>query len=191
MRHLLVNKEQEQVVNLVINKLQQFVNNAPPSESTLTYIPFYDTVLPMDKRHMLAQVKMNTLIQEKVKSILVKSLSTNESKQASEMQTEQQQAMLIRFRPEKTCDSKLLNDFQISNIAEHIGMYRNMKWTLLYRLSDHGVSMNTFTSRLQGFETTLVIIEDTRRYKFGGFCTEEWVFSSGFYGTGENFVFSF
>ena len=29
MRHLLVNKEQEQVVNLVIEKLQQFVQNAP------------------------------------------------------------------------------------------------------------------------------------------------------------------
>ena len=64
------------------------------------------------------------------------------------MQTEQQEAMLIRFRPEKNCDSKLLNDFQISNIAEHIGMYRNMKWQLLYRLSDHGVSMNTFTNKL-------------------------------------------
>jgi len=53
MRHLLVNKEQEQVVNLVIEKLQQFVNNAPPNECSLTYIPFYDTVLPMEKRHML------------------------------------------------------------------------------------------------------------------------------------------
>ena len=36
-----------------------------------------------------------------------------------------------------------------------------------------------------------MIIEDTRRFKFGGFCTEEWVFSGGFYGTGENFVFTF
>eukprot|EP00354_Favella_ehrenbergii_P008713 CAMPEP_0170452054 /NCGR_PEP_ID=MMETSP0123-20130129/1087_1 /TAXON_ID=182087 /ORGANISM="Favella ehrenbergii, Strain Fehren 1" /LENGTH=84 /DNA_ID=CAMNT_0010713945 /DNA_START=1595 /DNA_END=1849 /DNA_ORIENTATION=+ len=66
-----------------------------------------------------------------------------------------------------------------------------MKWTLLYRLSDHGVSMNTFTNKLQGFETTLIIIQDSKRYKFGGFCTEEWVFNSGFYGTGENFVFTF
>jgi len=53
MRHLLVNKEQEQIVNLVIEKLQQFVQNAPPSESSLTYIPFYDTILPLDKRNLL------------------------------------------------------------------------------------------------------------------------------------------
>ena len=99
--------------------------------------------------------------------------------------------MLIRFRPDKNCDSKLLNDLQISNISEHMGMYRNMTWQLLYRLSEHGVSMNTFTDRLQGFETTLVIIQDSRRHLFGSFCTEEWVFSSSFYGTGDNFVFTF
>ena len=99
--------------------------------------------------------------------------------------------MLIRFRPEKTCDSRLLNDYQISNIAEHMGMYRNMTWRLLYRLSEHGVSMNTFQDRLQDYETTLVIIQDSKRYLFGGFCTEEWIFSNSFYGTGENFVFTF
>ena len=94
------------------------------------------------------------------------------------MQTEQTEALLIKFRPEKSCDSKILNDLQISNISEHMAMYRNMTWTLLYRLSDHGVSMNTFTKRLQGYESTLLIIEDKHKFKFGGFCTEEWCFSS-------------
>ena len=65
-----------------------------------------------------------------------------------------------------------------------------MRWKLLYRLSDHGVSMNTFIQRLQGEETTLMIVEEKTGYKFGGFCTEEWFFSKQFYGTGENFVFT-
>ena len=56
--------------------------------------------------------------------------------------------MLIKFRPEKSCDSQLLNDFQISGVCEHMGMHRSLKWVLLYRLSEHGVSMNTFISRL-------------------------------------------
>ena len=84
-----------------------------------------------------------------------------------------------------------MNDFQISNISEHMSMYRNMRWVLLYRLSEHGVSMNTFIQKLQGSDATLIIIEDKNKYKFGGFCTEEWFFSSSFYGTGENFVFTF
>lgn len=70
-------------------------------------------------------------------------------------------------------------------------MYRNMRWELLYRLSDHGVSMNTFIERLRGYETTLVIIEDKQKYKFGGFCTEEWIISKSFYGTGDNFLYTF
>lgn len=85
MRHLLVNKEQEQVVNLVIEKLQQFVHNAPQSDSSLTYIPFYDTVLPMEKRNLLGQVKMSPSITEKVKSILLRVLSTNEASKASQL----------------------------------------------------------------------------------------------------------
>ena len=70
-------------------------------------------------------------------------------------------------------------------------MYRNMHWTLLYRLSDDGVSMNTFIKRLSGYEQTLIIMEDKNKFKFGGFCTEEWIMSSQFFGTGDNFMFTF
>ena len=44
---------------------------------------------------------------------------------------------------------------------------------------------------MQGSDATLMIIEDKNRNKFGGFCTEEWIFSKQFFGTGENFVFTF
>ena len=145
----------------------------------------------MDKRNLLGQVKMSVLIQEKVKSILIRSLSTNEASKASQQQAEQHAAMLIKYRPEKNCSSHLLNDLKISNISEHMSMHRNMRWVLLYRLSEHGVSMNTFISRLQGYDSTLLVIEEKNGHKFGGFCTEEWTFSSSFFGTGDNFVFTF
>ena len=51
--------------------------------------------------------------------------------------------------------------------------------------------MNNFISRLAGYETTLVLIQDSNRYVFGGFCTEEWCFDNGFNGTGEDLVFTF
>ena len=102
---------------------------------------------------------MSPLISEKVKSILMRALSTNEANKTTE-QKEQKEAMLIKYRPQKSCDSQLLNDFQISGLCEHMSMYRNMRWTLLYRLSDHGVSMNTFIQRLQANDITLLIVED-------------------------------
>ena len=71
----------------------------------MTYIPFYDTILPMDKRNLLGQVKMSSLIQEKVKAILLRTLSVNEQSKATKVQNDQREAMLIKYRPEKSCDS--------------------------------------------------------------------------------------
>ena len=42
----------------------------------------------MDKRNLLGQVKMSQFITEKVKAILLRTLSTNETKNATEQQTE-------------------------------------------------------------------------------------------------------
>lgn len=110
MRSLLVNEDQEKVVDLVIEKLQDFVKDAPLSDCSMTYIPFYDTILPIDKRSLLGQVKMSELIAEKVKSILMRALSTNDNVKTNE-QKEQKEAMLIKYRPSKSCDSHVLNDF--------------------------------------------------------------------------------
>ena len=107
-------------------------------------------------------------------------------------QLDQTEHMLIKYRPNKQGDSQLLNDLQISNLCGHIGsLYQNLRWKLLYRLNEHGTSMNTFLEKLSCQDTTLVIIEDKHGWKFGGFCHEEWTVSKQFYGTGENFVFTF
>lgn len=99
--------------------------------------------------------------------------------------------MLIKFRPQKECDSLLLNDFQISNLSDHMALHRNLQWVLLYRLSEHGVSMTTFLERTKNMDTTLLIIEDSKGWKFGGLCHEEWQANQRMHGTGDNFVFTF
>ena len=54
-RHeMLVNKEQEKVVDMVIEKLRQVGKDAPHSGHSHTHIPFYDTILPLEKRNLLA-----------------------------------------------------------------------------------------------------------------------------------------
>ena len=126
MRHLLVNREQEQVVDLVVEKLQQFVQNAPQSNSSMTFIPFYDTILPQNKRNLLSKVCMSEVIQPKVQKILQRTLNRNEMEQSTNEQKEQTDMMLIKFRPSMDSDSQLLNAVQISNLTEHLHFYRNM-----------------------------------------------------------------
>lgn len=88
--------------------------------------------------------------------------------------------------------SKLLNEMQVSNLTEVLPVFnKQLNWKLLYRLSDHGISMNTMMSRLSNEQETLMIFEDEVGFKFGSFCTEAWHFQKDFYGNGENFVFTF
>ncbi len=54
-------------------------------------------------------------------------------------------------------------------------MFRNLEWQLLYRLSENGVSMNTFLARINKKEPTLILFEDSDGFKFGGMNYEAWV----------------
>jgi hypothetical protein len=102
------------------------------------------------------------------------------------------QQSLIAFRPEKDCDSLILNDFQISELCKRMpGLYKIASWTLLYRMSEHGVSLNTFYKRLSTATASLVIMEDENKFKFGAMVHDKWERSNKFYGTSETFVFTF
>ena len=58
-------------------------------------------------------------------------------------------------------------------------------------MSEDGVSMNTFMNNMRFEDYTLILFEDSNGWKFGGLCLEEWRPSKSFYGSGENFVFTF
>jgi hypothetical protein len=140
-----------------------------------TYAPFYDLVLSEHQKHLLGQVKTSSLVQTKAESFKANT-----------------QRKLIKHVIKKSCASTILNDFQLSNLAERMsGFARSQTWRLLYRMSEHGVSMITFTERLKREDITLICCEDQAGYKFGSLNFEEWVPRKKFYGTGESFVFKF
>ena len=64
-------------------------------------------------------------------------------------------------------------------------------WELLYSMNKDGVSIGTFYERCKKVRTTLLVVQDTKGWVFGGYCTEAWHPSVRFYGTGENFLFTF
>ena len=60
---------QESVEKWLIEKLEGFVTNAKVSDNSHSFIPFYDTVLPAEKKNMLGQVKMHSVIENKVQAL--------------------------------------------------------------------------------------------------------------------------
>jgi len=71
------------------------------------------------------------------------------------------------------------------------GLYKIASWKLLYRMSEHGVSMETFYQRLGRTPTTLIIMEDENHHKFGAMVHCDWERNTRFYGSSETFVFTF
>lgn len=70
-------------------------------------------------------------------------------------------------------------------------MIRPKDWELLFSINRDGVSVGTFYERSRNWSKTLLVVQDTNGWVFGGFCNETWRVSTKFYGTGENFLFTF
>eukprot|EP00930_Biecheleria_cincta_P025058 TRINITY_DN17878_c0_g2_i1.p1 TRINITY_DN17878_c0_g2~~TRINITY_DN17878_c0_g2_i1.p1 ORF type:complete len:370 (-),score=78.35 TRINITY_DN17878_c0_g2_i1:39-1148(-) len=66
-----------------------------------------------------------------------------------------------------------------------------VEWVLRYSPKAHGVSFSTLFRNMATLEKSIVIIQDTEDYIFGGFAPAVWAPFSKFYGSGEAFVFSF
>ncbi|CDW72815.1 UNKNOWN [Stylonychia lemnae] len=99
---------------------------------------------------------------------------------------------LIKFIPNKSEPSEFLTDQQISNLIEELpSMIQGNDWTLVYSLNRDGVSQKTFLEKSKKWKHTILVIQDTNDWAFGAYCTENWHEATKFYGTGENFLFTF
>lgn len=68
-KDFLINKDEEKVVDYIIDKLESNIKHTKFSDYSQTCIPFYDTVLPANKKKFLAQVKMSALCEAKVANL--------------------------------------------------------------------------------------------------------------------------
>ena len=75
---------------------------------------------------------------------------------------------MIKYLVKRSDPSKILNASQFSNLAEKMSPYlRRSQWRLLYRMSDHGISMITLMEKIKKEETTLILCADEQGCKFG------------------------
>lgn len=70
-------------------------------------------------------------------------------------------------------------------------VFQLRNWKLVYSPSEHGTALRTMYRNACDFGATLLIIQDDAHTVFGGFISEPWRVTKRFYGTGENFLFTF
>jgi len=71
---------------------------------------------------------------------------------------------------------------------------------LIYASNEHGISLNTFYTKSEPWEPTILVIKTTTREVFGAYCSSSWATRNvkddqgnrqQYFGTGESFLFSF
>ena len=63
-------------------------------------------------------------------------------------------------------------------------------WKWLYSLDCDGTSFTTLLDKVEGYQFTFLVLRMTKDVVCGGFAAQAWK-TSGFYGTGQSFLFSF
>lgn len=181
---ILTNKNQKKVVRQVCERLNTLITECKKSDISGTFAPYYDIILDEKQKGLLTEVKMSSIVSDKVKNgAAMKSLQKED---LSNM------ASLIKYIPNKSDKSEILSDLKISNLVENFpSMMKTMDWTLVYSVNRDGVSVGTFFEKCRDWRYTLLVIKDTNGYVFGGFCCETWKQSTKFYGTGESFIYTF
>ncbi|XP_040543848.1 TLD domain-containing protein 2 isoform X1 [Gallus gallus] len=126
-------------------------------------------------------------------------LPTDCTEPDSEGQPGWEGAPVTSTAPEEPCrlvlstPSSILQEREIEELGLHLPTrLRQQPWSLLYCTARDGFSLRTLyrcTSQLSS--PALLLIRDTEAQAFGAFSTSPIHVSSGFYGTGETFLFSF
>ena len=84
-------------------------------------------------------------------------------------------------------EKKMVHDWILKAMKSE-GKKVNM--TLLYRLSTHGDSSNTFHNYCNNKGNTLTLVRNTKGYRCGGFITKSWTSSNGYINDPNAFLFS-
>jgi len=95
------------------------------------------------------------------------------------------------FSPVMKAHSDLFGNVEFELLRQNLpGYNKYADWELLYSTQAHGISFNTFQMKTADRVPTLIVIEDSNGYVFGGFCSEAWSKHTSYFGTGQSFLFT-
>ena len=68
----------------------------------------------------------------------------------------------------------IITNEEKKHIKDWLNSFPNLKFELLYRLTNDGNEFSTFHKKCDGMKNNLIVIESKDGIKFGAFCPEEW-----------------
>ena len=96
------------------------------------------------------------------------------------------------FLPVIEQDSTILPRLGFMMISLHLpSLLRLREWKRLFSIENDGTAMRTFYSNVQEHDDTVMLIQDEDNRIFGAYSASCWEMQRTFFGTGQNFIFSF
>jgi len=127
---------------------------------------------------------------------LVQWVQTIQEKQVKELMT---QAVIDKPPLLKSSDStsNFRGESDILSVKDVLYLQYKMpdrhameRWELVYSTAKHGISINTFYTKVAERAPSIIVVEDSNRNVFGCYATDPWVKSNQeYYGSGECFLF--
>lgn len=79
---------------------------------------------------------------------------------------------------------------QMLFVNANLPAVQQKKWRFLFSSQIHGESFSTLLGRIMDQGSTVVIVEDSNGYIFGGYATESWALGPNFLGNENSFLFT-
>jgi hypothetical protein len=111
----LTNKYQERILDILLSKIErqmQANKKFKVSDETMTFVPYYDSIIDKKERSQLCECKMTAYTHSKVRehALRVSLYSQIPSKDLYVVERTQNAGDLIEFMPEKSHKSIILSD---------------------------------------------------------------------------------
>ena len=100
---MLTNRNEVRIVGELASILQEKVKTAAFSKESATFLPFYDSVLDEESKSELAEIALTEEAGDKVKHLGLKRIM--------KLDNQGENNSLIQFRPKKSAQSDILNDY--------------------------------------------------------------------------------
>ena len=98
-----------------------------------------------------------------------------------------------KYIPKLSKESEILNKQQLRELHSFLPYFQQYKdLTLLYSMSVDGTALQTFYTKAEGTQNSILVIKDDSNNIFGAYITEDiHIKYNEFYGTAETFIFTF
>lgn len=97
----------------------------------------------------------------------------------------------LTMMPDIIGESSILSEDEIEALCRHLPpRLSGASWILRFSTEKDGFSLNSIYRKLEDFRSpTLLVIHDTRNFRFGALVSDSFRITESFYGTGESFLF--